>query len=1556
MNGPAARSRDTYIQPHPFQQGTGFLLGIFNHFYANFFTVGALIPTAFSLYLSWQFLSIRNKSKPTFHLGVAYLYLALFNFGYFIACGFYHPLAAFHRWITVGSILLHEAHINMFMLNIHGEMRARTARIFLAAQYAVSFAVSAVFFLKTWGAQKVFIVSAHHWDFDADATSRVIGILIIGYLFVFIAITAWKVYSVKSNARYFILFIGIAYLIASIVPSVANILSREGVIERGTFQVLWNLFSLAGLYILVVVYLNFTQDRASLMAKIVSIFLVTVLLSLQGFSYYSFQDNERAYDTIHQAYSELAITADKRPGDTSYIIAFSNDDSSFTWKYWKDNNVFNIDFLKFENEYRNATAYKRMQDIGDDGFRGRLETLLKKQHAGFNGYANAIRKRMASLPEGSGSQKQALLDHLNGLQGMVHYHSGKIGALPDERFRKSLESYLGETRPSFGPFRSAIGEHLETEQTDGFRLKTGVLALLSPIGSPEQRHYRSHGGDQFISYLHVDKRENFVYEVGFPYTSYRAYLHPSAIKFNNALLAILFIVIFGFNLFFRGVLTAPLRRLVEGLKDIGRGKLDVQIPAKLGDEIGFVSANFNQMADTIRRTRDSLEEYAVTLEQKVEDRTRALKTSEERYRTILENIQDGYYEVDLRGHMVFMNESLCRIMGYSQEEVLGKSYRVFTDEKTSGDIFTIFNRVYATRVPSGAFDYPVITKNGERRVTEAVTSLITDHDGNGTGFRGILRDVTDRKKAEEALQESEEKYRNFVESATDGIFRNDLAGNFLYVNPSGQKLLGYGANEVLKINYRDLVLPEHRNRVLTHYRAQFAEKKDETYIEFPIRMKEGETRWLGQKTKLVKILDEAWEFHGISRDVTDRIMAEEARRELEEQKTRFFANMSHEIRTPLTLMLSPIESVLQGDYGTRINRAFFDNLYRNGLRLLKLVNNLLDFSKIEAGRMKLKVREVDMAVFVRNYIGAVHSAAESKGLSIAFESDSEKMPVFIDFEKMEKVIMNLFSNSLKFTENGGTISVRVREDDSRCIVEFRDTGEGIPAKNIESIFDRFSQADTSATRRHEGTGIGLALAKELVEMHGGAISVESRYIGDSPDDHGSAFTVTLPKGRAHFEKDPAVEFITGDELEESVADHRFYGMREMHDLSPGKKSLSDTPPPAGEPVDEGARSAAASTSAVAANGMASILIVDDNPDMRDFLGYLLKKEYIVRWAENGMDGLAAASRLSPDLIITDVMMPVMDGYELTRRLKADGAQKHIPVIMLTAKAEMSHKLEGLEHGADDYLTKPFNSKELLARVRTLLKTREYEKSIFRRNQEIEQEMEVARLLQHRLLPDRIVELSGYESHAEYIPMDKVGGDFYDYTRRDQFIDLFIADVSGHGLPGAFLAMMTKMSLESVSERQSTSRTLYQVNEVICRSTVNSNYVTSFLCRIDTRSNMMKYSNAGHLPPLVHRRKSGEVLELKARGMPLGWFKNLKIEEKEIQLLSGDRLVMYTDGITESMDPGRELFGEERFRRFILAGGELSPAAFCDSLLAHLRDYSRNEKLDDDLTIIVFDVL
>jgi len=293
--------------------------------------------------------------------------------------------------------------------------------------------------------------------------------------------------------------------------------------------------------------------------------------------------------------------------------------------------------------------------------------------------------------------------------------------------------------------------------------------------------------------------------------------------------------------------------------------------------------------------------------------------------------------------------------------------------------------------------------------------------------------------------------------------------------------------------------------------------------------------------------------------------------------------------------------------------------------------------------------------------------------------------------------------------------------------------------------------------------------------------------------------------------------------------------------------------------------------------------------------------------------------------------------------------------MITARSEITNKIEGLESGADDYLTKPFNSRELLARIRTLLKTRGYEKEISQRNFEIEQEMGVARLLQHRLLPERMIDISGYSSHALYIPMDIVGGDFYDYTIREQYIDLFIADVSGHGLPGAFLAMMTKMSLESVTERQLTNQTLSLVNDVICRSTVNSNFVTAFLCRIDSSTNILKYSNAGHIPPLVYRKKSSEFFELKAKGKPLGWFKNTPIEENEFHLLSGDRLILFTDGITECENRDEELFGDDRFKEFIISCADLSAEKFCTALIHHLKGFSESDKFNDDLTLLVFDV-
>jgi serine phosphatase RsbU (regulator of sigma subunit) len=486
--------------------------------------------------------------------------------------------------------------------------------------------------------------------------------------------------------------------------------------------------------------------------------------------------------------------------------------------------------------------------------------------------------------------------------------------------------------------------------------------------------------------------------------------------------------------------------------------------------------------------------------------------------------------------------------------------------------------------------------------------------------------------------------------------------------------------------------------------------------------------------------------------------------------------------------------------------------------------------------------------------------------------------------------------------------------------------------------------DSSSTRKYEGTGIGLSLAKELVEMHGGLIEVDSKSIEDFPENNGTTFTLNFPLGKDHFTGMNNVNIVVNEELEDSISDHRFIGMREMVDVKVDKISGKKNQPVIFNSSDE-----------VIAEGKSRILIVDDNEDMRNFLKFLLHEQYEIYLASDGSEGLNLSLELKPDLIITDVMMPVMNGYEMTRHIKENERTVNIPVIMLTAKAEITNKIEGFEYGADDYLAKPFNSKELLTRVSSLLKTYNYQKLIIKRNKEMEDELEIARLLQMKLLPQDVPLISGYKAAFTYIPMERVGGDFYDYQKRDNLIDFFIADVSGHGLPGAFLALITKMTLDGIKSRNFPSRVLYNINEVICRSTVKENYVTTFFATLDTETNFLRYSNAGHFPPFLYKRKTDEFIELNAKGTPLGWFKDIKLDEKEVQLSQGDRLVIYTDGITECHNKNNELFGDERFKQFIRGKIDLNPDDFSKELLKSLKEYSGENQFDDDLTMIVFDI-
>lgn len=416
-------------------------------------------------------------------------------------------------------------------------------------------------------------------------------------------------------------------------------------------------------------------------------------------------------------------------------------------------------------------------------------------------------------------------------------------------------------------------------------------------------------------------------------------------------------------------------------------------------------------------------------------------------------------------------------------------------------------------------------------------------------------------------------------------------------------------------------------------------------------------------------------------------VANEKLKEMDRIKSNFFANISHEIRTPLTLILAPIESALQGDSSAPLNRDLLRTMERNAARLLKLVNNLLDISKIEAGRVTMTVAEQDIVGFIQSYIDSIHLPSASRSITLHAGSPGP-VNLYFDAEKMDKVFMNLFSNALKFTGPGGSIAIRVHDDGSACRVDFEDSGVGIPGDKIGIIFDRFSQADVGATRSHDGTGIGLSLVKEFIEMHGGSIAVESRYIGEHPEVHGTVFTLTLPKGTGHLAGLPWVQYAGsgGDTEVEFRKQHRTAEIRSMVS-------------------DDDARWLSEGAAAGPPHSGVTVLIVEDNPDMRKFLTSLLERRYVVRCASNGLEGLAMAREILPSLIITDVMMPIMSGYEMTAKIREDDMLRSTPVIMLTARTEITEEHEGRECGADDFLIKPFSLKELMERIEALLAAR-----------------------------------------------------------------------------------------------------------------------------------------------------------------------------------------------------------------------------------------------------------
>jgi signal transduction histidine kinase len=448
----------------------------------------------------------------------------------------------------------------------------------------------------------------------------------------------------------------------------------------------------------------------------------------------------------------------------------------------------------------------------------------------------------------------------------------------------------------------------------------------------------------------------------------------------------------------------------------------------------------------------------------------------------------------------------------------------------------------------------------------------------------------------------------------------------------------------------------------------------------------------------------------------NRAMLEESNQkllELDQVKSRFFANISHELRTPLTLLLAPLETLIH-----RYKHAFDEEtrgilltMHSNGMRLLKLINDLLDLVRLESGRMEVKREAVNVLSFVKGLSSAARQVADDKRLRLETTVEPDVETVMLDRDKLEKIVLNLLFNALKFTPSGGSVDLIARREGEQLVLQVKDTGMGISEKNLPYVFDRFWQADGSSKRKYQGVGIGLALVKELVEIQGGKVTVESQ------EGKGTTFTIQLPylKGEPTPEPakleapKPAEAPVNAAKEGATVSSEEWLAnLYRRAELFPAMTPLQETMRPV-ETARNGKRTTA--------------LVADDEPDMLRFLKSQLIQHYEVIEAVDGQQAVEKAAQFLPDIILLDMMMPEKDGLQACRELRQRSTTQGIPIVLLTARADEETKLAALSAGASDFLPKPFSTTELHVRIKNLVESYHYQRKLAKQNQLLESTIE-----------------------------------------------------------------------------------------------------------------------------------------------------------------------------------------------------------------------------------------
>lgn len=671
-----------------------------------------------------------------------------------------------------------------------------------------------------------------------------------------------------------------------------------------------------------------------------------------------------------------------------------------------------------------------------------------------------------------------------------------------------------------------------------------------------------------------------------------------------------------------------------------------------------------------------------------------------------------------------------------------------------------------------------------------------------------------------------------------------------------------------------------------------------------------------------------------------------AMKKAEKLKDEFLSNTSHELKTPLHGIIGIAESLLDGATGSlpQSTKRNLNMIVSSGKRLSSLVNDILDFSKLKNKELIIQKNIIDIKTLVDIVLTLSSPLIKGKNISL-INNLPEQFPFIAgDENRIQQILHNIIGNAIKYTESG-TITIHTIENNASAgkmaTIIVSDTGIGIPGDKFETIFQSFEQVDASIARGYGGTGIGLSITKQLVELHGGRIWVESEL------KKGSKFYFTLP-------------FVERDELTKKEINIR----PEDKNINQQKGRLAL----AGEFLSDRYNSASMSYlmegeisipyQSETISGLAKILVVDDEPvNIQVLTNQLSLNDFSVYQALNGIEVIDKInSGQIPDVILLDIMMPGMSGYDVCKILRNQYSRSELPIIMLTAKDRIEDILTGLECGANDYLAKPFNARELIARVTNMLDLKKAAESQAMLAA-FSSELLIAKRIQQSLLPGKTPEIKNLSIAAWYKPMESVGGDYYDFREKDGNLGVIIADVSGHGIPAALIVSLLKIAfwIDHSSIRKP-DELMVNMNRIL-KGKTDKEYVTACYISIDSERRLLTTCNAGHPPLLIWRKNRKQISYYNPKGSALCIFDDPKFGTTEIALEKNDRILLYTDGLTEASSPGGEQFGEERIYELLENNSDLTAKEMGDLLLKKVIDWIKGEKkLEDDIAFVLIDVL